>query len=53
MIVVDHAVKVRVNPTTKRIQLNNIKMELNPFCEIALEQAIRLKEKKFANEVDF
>ena len=49
---VDHAVKVRVNPGTQRIQLNNTKMELNPFCEIALEQAIRLKEMKFANEVD-
>lgn len=49
---VDHAVKVRVNPATQRIQLNNTKMELNPFCEIALEQAIRLKEMKFANEVD-
>lgn len=45
--------KVRVNPATQRIQLNNAKMELNPFCEIALEQAIRLKEMKFANEVDY
>ena len=50
---VDHAVKVRVNSATKRIQLNNVKMELNPFCEIALEQAIRLKEMKFANEVGY
>ena len=53
IIVVDHAAKVRVNPATQRIQLNNAKMELNPFCEIALEQAIRLKEMKFANEVDY
>ena len=45
--------KVRVNPATQRIQLNNAKMELNPYCEIALEQAIRLKEMKFANEVDY
>ena len=33
------------------VDLANVKMSMNPFCEIAVEQAIRLKEKKIANEV--
>ena len=48
----DHAVKVHVSQATKRIQLKNVKMEVNPFCEIAMEQAVRLKEQKYANEVN-
>ncbi|ETV93389.1 hypothetical protein H310_12647 [Aphanomyces invadans] len=47
--VVDYAVKVRVTPTG--VDLNNVKMSMNPFCEIAVEEAIRLKEKKVATEV--
>jgi electron transfer flavoprotein beta subunit len=47
--VVDYAVKVRVQNNT--VDLNNIKMSLNPFCEIAIEEAVRLKEQKVADEV--
>jgi len=47
--VVDYAVKVRVQNNT--VDLKNIKMSLNPFCEIAIEEAVRLKEKKVADEV--
>ena len=32
-------------------QLQNVKMSMNPFCEIAVEEAVRLKEKKIATEV--
>lgn len=47
--VVDYAVKVRVQ--NKNVDLSNIKMSLNPFCEIAVEEAVRLKESKAAEEV--
>lgn len=47
--VVDYAVKVRVQNNT--VDLANIKMSLNPFCEIAVEEAVRLKEAKSAEEV--
>mmetsp|Transcript_7630 Transcript_7630/g.18371 ORF Transcript_7630/g.18371 Transcript_7630/m.18371 type:complete len:255 (-) Transcript_7630:101-865(-) len=47
--VVDYAVKVRVQ--NKSVDLNNVKMSLNPFCEIAVEEAVRLKEGKQADEV--
>jgi electron transfer flavoprotein beta subunit len=47
--VVDYAVKVHVQKGA--VNLNNVKMSLNPFCEIAVEEAVRLKEKKAANEV--
>ena len=49
--VVDYAVKVRVQGDKKGVELANVKMSLNPFCEIAVEEAIRLKEKKIASEV--
>lgn len=45
--VVDYAVKVRVSQNT--IPLDKVKMSLNPFCEIAVEEAIQLKENKKAN----
>lgn len=45
----DYAVKVRVQ--NKSVDLSNVKMSLNPFCEIAVEEAVRLKESKTANEV--
>lgn len=45
--VVDYAVKVRVG--ANGIELKNVKMSLNPFCEIAVEAAVRLKENKAAN----
>lgn len=47
--VVDYAVKVRVQ--NKSVDLANVKMSLNPFCEIAVEEAVRLKESKVAKEV--
>eukprot|EP00538_Stauroneis_constricta_P005198 CAMPEP_0119551762 /NCGR_PEP_ID=MMETSP1352-20130426/4931_1 /TAXON_ID=265584 /ORGANISM="Stauroneis constricta, Strain CCMP1120" /LENGTH=254 /DNA_ID=CAMNT_0007597877 /DNA_START=69 /DNA_END=833 /DNA_ORIENTATION=- len=47
--VVDYAVKVRVQKST--IDLNSVKMSLNPFCEIAVEEAVRFKEAKHAEEV--
>jgi electron transfer flavoprotein beta subunit len=47
--VVDYAVKVRVQKSN--VDLSNVKMSLNPFCEIAVEAAVRLKESKAANEV--
>ncbi len=44
--VIDYAIKIRVDPTkaAQAVQLNNVKMSMNPFCEIAVEAAIRLKE---------
>jgi hypothetical protein len=39
--VVDYAVKVRVNPSKTGVELANVKMSMNPFCEIAVEEAVR------------
>eukprot|EP01032_Pedospumella_encystans_P026839 gene26839-30337_t len=44
--VIDYAAKVRVLPDKSGVDLNNVKMSMNPFCEIAIEEAVRLKEKK-------
>ena len=49
--VVDYAVKVRISADKAGAELNNIKMSMNPFCEIAVEEAVRLKENKIADEV--
>lgn len=49
--VVDYAVKVRVLPDKSGVDLANVKMSVNPFCEIAMEEAVRLKEKKIVTEV--
>lgn len=43
--VIDHNVKVRVKPDGTGIDLANVKMSMNPFDEIAVEEAIRLKEQ--------
>jgi electron transfer flavoprotein beta subunit len=48
---IDYNVKVRVKPDHSGVDLNNVKMAINPFCEIAVEEAIRLKEKGDATEV--
>jgi electron transfer flavoprotein beta subunit len=48
---IDYNVKVRVKPDHSDVDLNNVKMAINPFCEIAVEEAIRLKEKGVASEV--
>src|SRR4029078_13596318 len=49
--VVDYNVKIRVKPDGSGIDLANVKMSMNPFDEIAVEEAVRLKEKGGANEV--
>lgn len=49
--VIDYNVKVRVKADESGVDLTNAKMALNPFCEIAVEEAIRLKEKGIATEI--
>jgi electron transfer flavoprotein beta subunit len=49
--VVDFNVKVRVKADQSGIELANVKMSMNPFCEIAVEEAVRLKEKGLAKEI--
>ncbi|MCX8515918.1 MAG: electron transfer flavoprotein subunit beta/FixA family protein [Alphaproteobacteria bacterium] len=49
--VIEANTKVRVKPDQSGVELNNVKMDMNPFCEIAVEQAIRLVETKKATEV--
>ncbi|MEQ1672074.1 MAG: electron transfer flavoprotein subunit beta/FixA family protein, partial [Hyphomicrobium sp.] len=49
--VVDYNVKIRVKPDGSGIDLANVKMSMNPFDEIAVEEAVRLKEKGTATEV--
>lgn len=48
---IDPNVKVRIKADGSDVELNGMKMALNPFCEIAVEEAIRLKEKGQATEV--
>ena len=47
----DYNVKVRPNQANTDVDLSNVKMAVNPFCEIALEEAIRLKESGKATEI--
>ena len=49
--VVDYNVKVRPNSDNTDVDLANVKMSMNPFCEIAVEEAVRLKEKGIATEI--
>ena len=49
--VVDYNVKVRPLADNTNVDLNNVKMSVNPFCEIALEEAVRIKEAGNAEEV--
>jgi len=49
--VVDYNVKVRPMSDQSNVDLNNVKMSVNPFCEIAIEEAVRLKESGSAAEV--
>ncbi|MBS0319282.1 MAG: electron transfer flavoprotein subunit beta/FixA family protein [Proteobacteria bacterium] len=49
--VVDYNVKVRVKPDGTGVDLANVKMSMNPFDEIAVEEALRLREKGIATEV--
>ena len=47
----DYNVKVRPNQANTDVDLSNVKMAMNPFCEIAVEEAIRLKEAGKADEI--
>ncbi|KAG8658575.1 electron transfer flavoprotein subunit beta, mitochondrial [Manihot esculenta] len=49
--VIDYAVKIRVKPDKSGVETQNVKMSMNPFCEIALEEALRIKEAGLASEV--
>mmetsp|Transcript_104744 Transcript_104744/g.223895 ORF Transcript_104744/g.223895 Transcript_104744/m.223895 type:complete len:256 (+) Transcript_104744:82-849(+) len=49
--VVDYAVKVRVRADKSAVELENVKMSMNPFCEIAVEEGLRLKEKGHISEL--
>ena len=49
--VIDANIKVRVKSDQSGVELNNVKMAMNPFCEIAVEEAIRLKESGSVEEI--
>ena len=49
--VIDYNVKPRVKPDQTGVDLANVKMSINPFCEIAVEEAVRLKEAGKAEEI--
>ncbi|SHI26320.1 electron transfer flavoprotein beta subunit [Ferrimonas marina] len=49
--VIDYNVRVRVKADNSDVDLANTKMAINPFCEIAVEEAVRLKEKGVAEEI--
>ena len=49
--VIDANIKFRVKSDQSGVELNNVKMAMNPFCEIAVEQAIRLKESGSVEEI--
>src|ERR1700750_235510 len=49
--VIDYNVKARVKPDNTGVDLANVKMSMNPFCEIAVEEAVRLKERGAAMEI--
>ena len=49
--VIDYNVKARVKSDQTGVDLANVKMSMNPFCEIAVEEAIRLREKGVAEEI--
>lgn len=49
--VIDYNVKVRVKADNSSVDLSNTKMSINPFCEIAVEEAVRLKEAGVVDEV--
>merc|ERR1712048_251125 len=49
--VIDYAVKIRVRPDSKGVVTDGVKHSMNPFDEIAIEEAVRMKEKKLAKEI--
>ena len=48
--VIDYNVKIRVKQDNSGVEKENVKMSMNPFDEIAVEEAIRLKEKNLIDE---
>ena len=48
---IDYNVKVKVKADESNVDLANVKMSINPFCEIAVEEAVRLKEAGSATEI--
>ncbi|KAI7684901.1 hypothetical protein SSS_00585 [Sarcoptes scabiei] len=49
--VIDYAVKIHVRPDNKGVVTQGVKHSMNPFDEIAVEEAVRMKEKKLASEI--
>ena len=49
--VIDYNVKIRVKQDNSGVEKENVKMSMNPFDEIAVEEAIRLKEKNLIDEI--
>jgi electron transfer flavoprotein beta subunit len=49
--VLDYAIKIRVNPQKTGVELKGLKMSMNPFDEIAIEEAIKMREKGTIKEV--
>ena len=49
--VVDYNVKIKIKSDNSGVDLENVKMAMNPFDEIAVEEAVRLKEKKLCDEI--
>ena len=49
--VIDYNVKIRVKSDKSGVEKDNVKMSMNPFDEIAVEEAVRLKEKGVVNEI--
>merc|ERR1712226_70823 len=49
--VIDYAVKVRVRADKMGVETKNVKMSMNPFDEIAVEQAVKFKEAKLVTEI--
>ena len=49
--VIDANIKVRVKSDSSGVELDNVKMAMNPFCEIAVEESIRMKESGLVEEI--
>lgn len=49
--VIDYAIKIRIKPDKTGVMKENVQHSMNPFDEIALEEAVRLKEKQIVKEV--
>lgn len=47
----DYAIKVRVNNSKSGVELKGLKMSMNPFDEIAVEEAVKMKEKGNVSEI--